>query len=82
MKIVQIVLSLACMHKDKIFNYVITQFFLRRNAAQRMNQGCLLKEAVASRTLALIAGKHSNLSRGLQESKALSPGYLKAPQKN
>lgn len=47
-----------------------------------MNQGCLLKEAVASRTLALIAGKRSNLSRGLQESKTCSIRHLKAPRKD
>ena len=35
-----------------------------------MNQGCLLKEALVSRTLALIAAKHGNWSRGLQQSKA------------
>lgn len=47
-----------------------------------MNQGCLLKEAVVSRTLALIAAKRSNLSRGLQEAKAGSPRHLKAPLEN
>lgn len=44
--------------------------------------GCLLKEAVVSRTLALIAAKRSNLSRGLQEAKAGSPRHLKAPLEN
>jgi len=47
-----------------------------------MSQGCLLKEAVVSRTFALIAENRGNLSRGLQESKALSLRHLKAPLKD